>query len=375
MKISEIRHYLHQYPELSGFEANTAKFIVKTLREFQPNQLIENVGGYGVLAIYKGNLPGKNILLRADIDALQIKEKSNLPYRSQKAGIAHLCGHDGHSAILVEVARKLHLLKGNFTGKVILLFQPAEETGQGAKRVLTDPEFMKLKIDSVFGLHNLPGYKLGKIILRRQTFTSASQGVIINLQGTASHAGHPENGNNPVFAMLQVVKELNKISADFEKLEQRGLITIIHLRLGEIAFGTSPGDGVVMATFRTNRAEEMQQMVKLAENMIKRIAVNHALKYEINWVEKFAAIVNNDNCVDQIIAAADNLGYEIELAEKSFSWSEDFSIFTKAFPGGFFGIGAGENHPQLHNANYDFPDNLIEIGSEMFLEILKLTGQ
>jgi amidohydrolase len=366
----EIRHYLHQNPELSDNEMKTSHFLKQILQDFSPQKIVDKLGGYGLLAIYRGQRPGKNILLRADLDALPIAEDAALSYKSLQPNVAHLCGHDGHMTILLEVAKRLHNLHGNFAGNAILLFQPAEETGQGAKRVLADPKFQQIPIDYAFGLHNLPGFELGQVIVREQTFASASQGLIIRLQGASSHAGHPENGNNPVFAMLEIVQELEQISQQFQQMSQRGLITIIHLKLGEVAFGTAPGEGVVMATFRAYRDAEMQQMTTQAQQLIQRICHKYQLKYQLEWVEKFLATVNDDFAVQQIKKAAETLQFSPKIPATPFAWSEDFSYISQKFPSGFFGLGAGKESPQLHNSNYDFPDQLIDLGAAMFMQII-----
>jgi amidohydrolase len=274
-------------------------------------------------------------------------------------------------SILLGVAEKLKTEKNNLWGKIYLLFQPSEEIAKGAKEVLNDPEFKYLHIDYVFALHNLPGFEKQKIILKKGIFAATSKGLVINLKGKSSHAGHPENGNNPIFAMMDIINALTDISKESNLEKDRSLITIIHTKLGEIAFGTSPGDGVVMATFRSTSPEKMKFMSKKATRIIKGISAKYDLKCELKWVEVFPILKNDDECVDIIKRAAAKKGLESISIDKPFSWTEDFSYFTQKYKAAFFGLGSGLDHPQLHNSDYDFPDEILPAGVDIFLGIIK----
>ena len=155
----ELRHILHAHPELSGQETLTNRILNEWVKQTHPDHIIEKIGGYGLAAIYKGAKPGKRILIRGDIDALHIPEPNDIPYRSQNQGISHKCGHDGHATILCGLAQWLGEQRPD-QGEVVLLFQPAEETGQGAQAILNDPQFEQIKPDVAYGLHNLPATSL-----------------------------------------------------------------------------------------------------------------------------------------------------------------------------------------------------------------------
>ena len=237
--------------------------------------------------------------------------------------------------------------------------------------MLENSFFKSVDIDYCFALHNLPGFKKGEIILKKDVFAATSKGLIIKLKGKSSHAGHPENGNNPIFAMIEIINGLNKISNEVKSSDDRSLITIIHVKLGEVAFGTSPGEGVVMTTFRSTDKEKMDQMSNESLNYIKQISQKYKLKYETEWVEVFPILINDGKSVDIIKNAAINNSYSYQFVDDPFSWTEDFSYFTQKYKGAFFGIGSGLDHPQLHNSDYDFPDDLIKIGINMHFEIIK----
>jgi amidohydrolase len=369
--LKQIRHELHKQPELSGNEKKTSEIIKKYLKACKPDNIITDLGGYGILAVFDTGKPGLSILLRAELDALPINEVNDLKYSSKNMGVSHSCGHDGHMSILLGIAEKIKHEKSNLCGKVYLLFQPSEETAQGVKRILDEPYFKSLDINYVFGLHNIPSFEEGEIILRKNVFAAASKGLIVRLKGKTSHAGQPETGNNPILAMTDIIHGLLDISKEFESSEDISFITIIHVNLGEISFGTSPGDGVVMATFRSTDDEKMDLMTVKSLSLIKTISDENHLKYKIEWVEIFPILINDDSCIDLIEKVAREKCLDVVFVDKPFSWTEDFSYYTQQIKGSFFGLGSGVNHPQLHNPDYDFPDNIISIGVDLFIGIVK----
>jgi amidohydrolase len=367
----KIRKELHKNPELSDYEKKTSSIIRKNLEFYKPDEIITGIAGYGIIAVFDSGRPGPSILLRAELDGLPIYEENDFLYMSKNLGVSHSCGHDGHMSILLGVAEKLNVEKKNFYGKIYLLFQPSEENAKGAKRVLEDPNVKFIHFDYVFGLHNLPGFKKGAIILRRDIFAASSKGLIIKLKGSSSHAGHPENGNNPIFAMIDIIRGLSDISEEFNSLRNKDLITIIHVKLGGVSFGTSPGDGIVMATFRSIDEKIMELMCDKSISIIEKNSNKYDLKFEINWVEIFPLLINNNSCVNIIEKSAKENKLDIVFVDDPFSWTEDFSYYTQKFKGAFFGIGSGVNQPQLHNSNYDFPDEIVPVGINIFLQIIR----
>jgi amidohydrolase len=366
----KFRRFLHQHPELSGKEAHTAQNIVETLEFFSPTKIFTNLGGHGVAAVFKSDFAGPTVLLRAELDALPIEELNDLAYKSKVNGVAHKCGHDGHMTILVGVAARLTQHIKKIRGRVILLFQPAEETAEGAKKVVEDLIIKGIEPDYVFALHNLPGFPQGQLILRKNVFASASKGFIARFKGKTSHAGHPENGNNPVLAMTALINALLALPQIYTSFNESALATIIHAKLGEVAFGTSPAEAEVMATFRTHSDKVMQELSRRAVAITDGLATTYNLKYLVDWVEKFPAMQNDDGCVDVLEEIAQKLDLDYVYRSQPFPWSEDFAYYTQQYKGAFFGIGAGEEHPQLHNEYYDFPDEIIESSVDIFIEIL-----
>ncbi len=367
--LADLRRELHKYPELSGSEDMTSRKICGVLKKLQPDALITNIGGKGLAARFSGAKPGPRVMVRAELDALPIFELNNFDHRSTVPGVSHKCGHDGHMAIAAGVA-------GSFAeerperGEFIVLFQPSEENGQGAYKVINDHSFAQIKPDYVVALHNLPGFGLNEIVLRDGVFAAASTGMIIELNGKTSHAAEPENGISPAKAVSRILRELPKI-AEKDEFRHFTLATIIHAKIGEVAFGTSPGYGVVMATLRAFDSDEMEQLSRLASQLVKEIAFSERLEVSVSWTEKFP-LTANDRRLNQIIGGtASRMGLKICYIEKAFKWSEDFGWFTQNHRGALFGIGAGEGHPELHNPDYDFPDGIIDTGVSILSSVCR----
>ena len=367
-KVIELRHELHQNPELSDNEFLTAERIAMILSEFKPNEIIRGIGGNGIACIYKGKNEGPSVLFRCDMDALPINEEIDKNYTSVVEGVSHKCGHDGHMAIMIGLAQAFYNNPPE-KGQVVLLFQPSEENGQGARRVIQDEKFENINIDYAFALHNLPEFPEGSIILRKDTFAAASKGMVVKLYGKTSHAGEPEKGINPAIAMADIIKRLAELNKDHIQYSDFTLLTIIYAKLGEIAFGTSPGYAEVMSTLSTFSNDDMLKLTENAEIISKEIAKQHNLKIEISYVEEFPATINSPDSVEMIGKSAKTANIPHLYIDKPFSWSEDFAHFTKKFNGALFGLGAGEKHAKLHNPEYDFPDEIIESGVKIFFEI------
>lgn len=369
-ELIQLRHELHKHPEVSGNEKQTAQRVLAFLSNYPPSEMITQLGGEGILAIYNGKQTGTSILFRCELDALPIQEINTFGYKSVSHGVSHKCGHDGHTAILCGMAKTLYE-KPLEKGTVMLLFQPAEEDGNGAKSVLNDSKFKTIKPDFVFALHNLPGFKKHQIIVKENTFTCAVNSMIIQLKGKTSHAGEPENGINPALAIAEIIQAFNsKINTDVSS-KKYCLITPIHINMGEKAYGVSAGYGEIHFTIRSNSNAQMKSIETHLEESVKEIASKYKLDLNSNWTQSFQANENNAEAVNYIRKAALNLHLDSLEKNLPFTFGEDFGLFTQQFKGAMFGIGAGKNTPALHNPDYDFPDELIETGISLFHQITK----
>lgn len=368
-KLKEIRQHLHAHPEVSQKETNTQQFIKQQLLQLLEPSQIKEVGNTGLLIEFNSGKHGKTILLRADIDALPIQEINNFSHKSITDGVSHKCGHDGHTTIMMGVAEVLHHNKIK-SGKVYLLFQPAEENGEGAKAVLADKNFPTEPIDYVFALHNLPGIKKGNVVTKEGPFTANVTSIIIKLNGKTAHAAEPEMGYNPSRVISKILNQTELETNNNPAQENFFLITPIHVNMGELAYGISAGYGEVHLTIRSWSPQLMKKKCDDLVNFINQEASKDNLEVALSWTQEFFANINHKEATNQIEEAAKQLEINFEKLQNPFKWGEDFGLFTQKYPGAMFGIGSGENCPALHNPDYDYPDDITETGVKMFTQLI-----
>lgn len=362
-----LRHQLHKYPEVSNAEYHTSERILNFIKKYNPDNILR-LGDTGLAFVFKGHENGKTTIFRAELDALSIKEQSNLEYASVNNHVAHSCGHDGHMAILAGLAQKISENRPN-RGQVVLLFQPAEELEQGARDICENTTFIDMKPDYMFALHNVPGFQKNKILLKKGSFASASKGMTIILTGKTAHAAEPHNGISPADAVSQIIKELHELKDNKALFKDFVLLTIIHIQLGEISFGTSPGNAELRITLRAFENEDMNLLTRKCEELVMKISKLEKLSYQISYSEVFPATVNNDFCVNIVEQSAKQENLDMEYMDKPFKWSEDFGYFSDKYEVCYFGLGSGIDQPPLHNPDFDFPDDIIETGVSIFYTI------
>lgn len=370
VELTEWRRELHRFPEVSGEEQATAARVVAALGGTRPDQVVTGLGGHGVAAVFNGAAPGPTVLFRCELDALPIDELGQPTWRSTVPFKGHMCGHDGHMAILMAMARLLGRRRPA-TGRVILMFQPAEENGSGAAAVLGDPRFAALTPDWAFALHNMPGLTLGHATLRAGTMMCASQGMLVRLQGKTSHASMPETGISPVHAVARLIPQLLALGPGGALGPDFRMVTITHSRIGEPAFGISPGNGELWVKLRTREDGRMAALRAAAESMVHEEAARDGLGVSFETHDDFSATVNDGQAITRLMAALDALNMPYSDDNLPLRGSEDFGRFgvgdTRM---AMMFLGSGEKHPQLHNPDYDFPDALIPLGGRLFHRVM-----
>lgn len=365
----KLRKQLHQTAELSGDEKNTAATIRDFLFANNPDRIIENLGGHGLAAVYEGANPGPAVMFRCELDALPIEELNHFPHRSASQRVSHKCGHDGHMAIVAGLSNVLEIHPPE-KGRVILLFQPAEETGEGAEKIINDPKFAEIVPDYAFALHNLPGYPLNQIILKENIFASASSGIMVSLEGKTSHASEPEKGISPALALSEIIGSINDLNNNKGYFSDFSLVTIIYARLGEKAFGTSPGSAEIFCTIRSYENNDLKKMGNKIHKIVEQITQFHNLKFKINHTEEFPSTENDPELVQLLSELAGENKLQTVDVDYPFRWSEDFGHFTSKHKGVLFGLGAGAKQPALHHPDYDFPDDIIPAGIQIFNSVI-----
>ena len=362
-EVMELRWDLHRHPCLSGDEQDSAERVKAWLQSrVEPAEVVENLGETGLAVVLDSGKPGSTVLLRAELDALPMSDLAELPHCSLRPGIAHKCGHDGHTAIVSAAGLLLHQFPLP-AGKAILLYQPAEETGCGARQVLADPRFSKLGANWAFGLHNVPGLPVGQIQYRVGSLCPASEGLEIRIVGAPSHASEPQKGKNPALALSQMIGNFAALPTELGGLNSTGLITPTHIQMGEKDFGISPGEAVACFTVRAETNRKLQDLVEAIRARAGLIGSSYGLRMEFSRHDPFSATVNTPEGTEVLHRAFHHLDYPTEGMEAIFPWSEDFGEFLMRVPGAFFALGAGLDCPPLHSYEYDFPDQLITKGA------------
>lgn len=369
-KLREIRRDFHQnYAELSTQEFKTCQRIQEILKSYS-NANVFPIGKTGVMAVFEGKEKGKTIILRADTDALPIEESNDFGHKSTDPEVSHKCGHDGHTTIMIGVAEMLQKNPIN-KGKIVLLWQPAEENGMGAKAVLEDEKFVEIKPDMVFALHNLPGFPLHKILYKKGAFTANVKSLIFDFKGKTAHAAEPEHGFNPAFAMAQILEKCKKITLNEPKDKDFFLITPVYADLGTKDYGISAGKGTLHLTIRAWSPELFDRLTNELIQEAEKVSKEENLHLNISWTQEFLSNQNDEEAVEIIQKSAEDLKLNHQKINEPFKWGEDFGLFTQLIPGAMFGIGSGENCPALHNPDYDFPDEITLTASNMFYKILE----
>lgn len=357
------RHALHAAPELSGQEERTAAAVAALLWQAKPSEVLTGLGGHGVAAIYDSGRPGPTVLLRCELDGLPIDDTASTPWRSKVPGKGHQCGHDGHMATLALLAMSFGR-QGPARGRVVLMFQPAEENGAGARAVVADPAFAAIAPDMSFAWHNMPGLPFGEAWLAPGVVNCASRGMRIAFMGRTSHASQPENGLSPMPAMARLMPALAALGPR-EPGGPLAMATVTHARLGAAAFGVTPGAGEVWATLRTLTDAGMDDLVARATALAEVAAAEHGLDLAVSFHEVFAHVENAPEATAELARAMDAEGIPHSPGHLPFRASEDFGVFGHGAPSAMVFIGAGETHPSLHNPDYDFPDALIPIAARV----------
>jgi len=369
IELTAWRRKLHAMPEVSREEVRTAAEVQAFLADTKPDGVVTGLGGHGVAVIYDSGVSGPTILFRAELDALPIAEIGDLEHRSQIPGKGHMCGHDGHMTMLASLGRQFGRERPK-RGRIILMFQPAEEDGFGAAAVIADEKFVSLKPDFSFSLHNMPGLALGHVWLKDGVVNCASRGLKIMLTGRTAHASMPETGISPVPAVAKLMPALTALSRGTIAGEDLVLATLTHASVGEPAFGIAPGYAEVWVTLRTMTDEQMDALTSAAETLVRDAAAEGRLEYTLEYHDIFQASENHPEAAALLRAALDAEGVRHETGE-TMRGSEDFGRFATVSKSAMFFLGAGEDIANLHNPNYDFPDDLIPIGSKIFMRVAR----
>ena len=361
--IFDLRQQLHENAELSGAEIKTNELLNNFLETLNPDLHIRKIGGYGIAVVFKGKEPGKRILVRGDIDALNIPEGER--------HCSHRCGHDGHAAIIAGLAQRLSEHRPEI-GEVVLLFQPAEETGKGAKAVIADPQFEQIKPDVAYALHNIPGYPANSILLRNGCFAAGSLGLKLVFEGVTAHASQPETGHSPQHVLSALLDIFEKKAAMLRDEQPLTMMTMTHAVLGEETFGVAPAHAEIWLTLRSFDNMKLQKLTADVVQLCAMVAEKQDFQFSSSIHEAFAATMNSDDEVAKVKETAEMLNLDYQYLDEPFRWSEDFGRFADVCPIAIFGLGCGTDHLPLHNPEYIFNDEIINTAIDFYESLTKV---
>jgi hippurate hydrolase len=377
-EIQSLRRTIHANPELRYEETQTGELVASTL-EGWGIEVHRGLGKTGVVGVLKRGSGTRSIGLRADMDALPIQEVNTFEHRSHNQGKMHACGHDGHTAMLLGAARYL-AKHGDFDGTVVFIFQPAEEGGAGARAMIEDGLFSRFPVDAVFGIHNWPGLPAGKFAVAEGPFMASSNEFRIEIKGIGAHAAMPHNGRDPVFTAVQIANGLQSVITRNKKPIDAAVLSITQIHAGD-AVNVVPNEAWLAGTVRTFTVEALELIESRMRKIVESVAEAYECSVQFTFKRNYPPTINSKDEtrfaveVMKEIAGADKVDDEFEPT----MGAEDFSFMLLEKPGcyAFLGngtgghreIGHGDGPCMLHNASYDFNDDLLPIGSTYWVRL------
>ena len=370
-EITAWRRHLHQHPELMFEVHETAKFVEEKLRSFGITDITTGIGRTGVVAVIEGRSTGlgRTVGLRADMDALPIEEATGLEYASKNPGKMHACGHDGHTAILLGAAQYLAETR-NFDGRVVLIFQPAEEGGGGGREMCKDGLMERWSIDEVYGLHNMPGGEVGSFHIRTGAMLAATDEFEITVTGQGGHAAAPHEAIDPNLAAAHVVVALQSIaSRNVDPLGQV-VVSVCVMQSDNEAFNIIPHRVMLKGTVRTLDAEVRSLAEKRLGEIASLTAQAHGCVADVDYVRGYPATVNHAAETGFAADAAEAITPGVERNTPPIMAGEDFSYMLEERPGAYIQLGNGGG-ATVHHPEYNFNDDAIPAGCSWFAELVE----
>lgn len=371
-EIIAIRRQIHQTPEIGLKEIQTAKLVEEKLRSLNLEVKTE-IGITGVTGTLYGKYPGKTILLRADMDALEIQEENDIEYKSKVDGMMHACGHDGHVSWLLGAACILESLKDQLHGNVVFLFQPAEETEGGAERMINEHVLENPKVDAVLGAHVWPSLESGKVAVKKSTIMAGSDLFKLKIIGKGGHIAEPHKCIDPISIASQVYMSLQTVVS--RKIDPTDSVVLSFSTIhGGTATNVIPDFVEMQGNVRYLSWEMRDKIPAVIESIIKGITEANGGSYELEYTPFYPPVVN-DSTITQLVqnSAQKILGQNnsLELDTPSMC-GEDFAYFLKERPGSFFFVGTKNDEKNivnpLHNCKFNLDEEILHKASAVFTQ-------
>ena len=361
----------HRHPEIGFQENRTSAIVAKKLNDYGVDLVDVGLGKTGVVGIIEGRFPGNRcVALRADMDALPIKETSGVAFASETPGVMHACGHDGHTTMLLGAAKYLAETR-EFSGRAMLIFQPAEEGLGGARRMISDGLFEKFPCDEIFGMHNAPNGKPGTFEICKGTAMAGALFFDINIRGIGGHAALPQNTKDPVVIAATLVDQLQTIVSRNVAPLDTCVLSVTQIHAGS-AYNIVPENGKLAGTVRYFKNEVGDLVQNRMQVLCDGIAAAFEVKIDLQMRNVFNVLVNDSDLCDAYLAAAgDILGPEgVSEYSQPATGSEDFAEFLHFVPGAFCRVGHSGNIG-LHNPSFYLGQELLPIGASILARIIE----
>ena len=373
-EITPIRRDIHRHPELMYEERRTAGLVAEKLKEWGVDEVVTGLGQTGVVGVIKGKGQGsgKVIAMRADMDALPIHEETNLEHRSTVPGKMHACGHDGHTAMLLGAARYLTQTR-DFDGTAVLIFQPAEEGGAGAKAMIDDGLISRFGIQEVYGMHNKPGVPVGKFEIAKGPAMAAADRIHIKIEGLGGHAAAPHRVNDPIVASCALVSALQTVASRNADPLESIVVSVTALNAGE-AFNVIPQTAEIKGSVRTLTPQTRELAQKRITEIVDGVMKAFGMKYELEYHLGYPVTFNHHGQTDFVTSVAKEVfgSDAITTDVPPTMGSEDFSFMLEERPGAFINIGNGDS-AGLHHPAYEFNDKAIPVGVNYWASLIEIS--
>jgi len=376
--LKRFRHALHRRPEVSGSESETASLVVDFLKRqagLQP--IATGLAGHGLLYKIQGSQhpdsgnARPSVLLRCELDALPLHERTDVPHSSEIDGRHHACGHDGHMAMLLGAAYKLST-NANFGGTIVFIFQPNEELGLGAKAMMEEGLLKNFPIQEIYGIHNLPGVPTGELLTRSGIICSSESLFEIKIKGMGGHSSMPQMGRDTITIGAEIVQALQTIISR-RIASGSGAVFSVTEFISNGQRNVLAGETILKGDVRTRQPDDRKKIEIYLNQIASGIASAHDIEIEVSFETEFIETINHIKPTEAVLKTAKKSGLKITNC-KPMSFSEDFSHFSNAVPGCFFLLGngiRGTNNKPLHSSDYDFNDALLPIGADFWTNLAK----
>jgi hippurate hydrolase len=368
-EITAWRRDIHANPELLYDVHRTAASVADKLKGFGCDEVVTGIGRTGVVGVIRGRKAGGKVVgLRADMDALPIEEATNLAYKSTVSGKMHACGHDGHTAMLLGAAKYLADTR-NFAGTAVVIFQPAEEGGAGARAMLRDGLLDRFGIQEVFGMHNFPGMPVGEFAIRSGPMMASTDSVAINLEGKGGHAAWPHLGVDTVLVGAQIVNQIQSIVARNVDPLEAAVISICVFEAGQTD-NVIPQHAKLRGTIRSLSPEVREFLQKRLREVVEGTARLYGAKADVTFSTGYPVLVNEEGRTAFAAAVADEIAGKDKVNRDvpPLMGAEDFAYMLQERPGAFIYLGNGDS-AMLHHPAYDFNDEAIPVGTSYWVRL------